>query len=133
MHEQALLGQLGLQTGQQTLAVFLPGRAGFVLGFIAGNLLGNFLVIGNDAAFLCLIDQQDALTNGMAVSEYAPSGKSAAELLRLWQWVANKLDQTQEIGRRSDAYVPAVAALPQGFHQPSLTGRASLPNRFMDF
>lgn len=79
------------------------------------------------------IDQQDALTNGLAVSEYAPSGKSADELLRLWQWVANKLDQTQDIGRRSEAYVPAVAVMPQGYHQPSLTGRASLPNRFMDF
>lgn len=36
-------------------------------------------------------DHQDALRAGLAVSEYAPSGKSADEIARLWQWVAAKL------------------------------------------
>lgn len=62
-----------------------------------------------------LNDQQDALAMGLAVSEYAPSGKSADELFRLWQWVACKLDQTSNIFR------------------PTLASRVSLPHRFMDF
>jgi chromosome partitioning protein len=36
-------------------------------------------------------DHQDALRAGLAVSEYAPSGKSADEISRLWQWVAARL------------------------------------------
>ena len=36
-------------------------------------------------------DHQDALRVGLAVSEYAPSGKSADEISRLWQWVAARL------------------------------------------
>jgi chromosome partitioning protein len=36
-------------------------------------------------------DHQDALRAGLAVSEYAPSGKSADEISRLWQWVATRL------------------------------------------
>lgn len=58
---------------------------------------------------------QDALAMGLAVSEYAPSGKSADELFRLWRWVAIKLDQTSEI------------------YRPTLARKVSLPNRFMDF
>lgn len=37
-------------------------------------------------------DHQDALRAGLAVSEYAPSGKSADEISRLWQWVAVRLN-----------------------------------------
>lgn len=37
-------------------------------------------------------DHQDALRAGLAVSEYAPSGKSADEISRLWQWVAARLN-----------------------------------------
>lgn len=58
---------------------------------------------------------QDALAAGLAVSEYAPSGKSADELFRLWRWVANRLDQTSTT------------------YRPTLTSRVSLPSRFMDF
>jgi chromosome partitioning protein len=36
-------------------------------------------------------DHQDALAAGLAVGEYAPSGKSAAEIGSLWQWIDNKL------------------------------------------
>jgi chromosome partitioning protein len=37
-------------------------------------------------------DHQDALRAGLAVSEYAPSSKSADEISRLWQWVADRLN-----------------------------------------
>jgi chromosome partitioning protein len=36
-------------------------------------------------------DHQDALGAGLAVSEYAPFGKSADEIRGLWRWVAAKL------------------------------------------
>ena len=37
-------------------------------------------------------DHQDALAAGLAVSEYAPSGKSADEIRQLWQWTRARLD-----------------------------------------
>ncbi|MBR0773881.1 ParA family protein [Bradyrhizobium diazoefficiens] len=37
-------------------------------------------------------DHQDALANGLAVSEYAPNGKSAAEIRGLWRWIENRLE-----------------------------------------
>jgi hypothetical protein len=37
-------------------------------------------------------DHQDALRAGLAVGEDAPSGKSADEISRLWQWVAARLN-----------------------------------------
>jgi chromosome partitioning protein len=37
-------------------------------------------------------DQQDALGAGLAVTEYALGGKSAAEIRSLWLWVWNKLN-----------------------------------------
>lgn len=36
-------------------------------------------------------DHQDSLAAGLAVSEYAPNGKSADEMRALWQWVATRL------------------------------------------
>lgn len=36
-------------------------------------------------------DHQDALGVGLAVSEYAPSGKAAHEIRTLWTWVKHKL------------------------------------------
>jgi chromosome partitioning protein len=36
-------------------------------------------------------DHQDALGAGLAVSEYAPAGKSAEEIRDLWRWVEKKL------------------------------------------
>ena len=36
-------------------------------------------------------DQQDALGAGLSVTEYALAGKSAEEILGLWQWVWGKL------------------------------------------
>jgi len=50
----------------------------------AGVLAQPFIVMRND--------HQDALSAGLAVSEYAPAGKSADEVRGLWQWVATRLD-----------------------------------------
>ncbi len=36
-------------------------------------------------------DHQDALAAGLAVSEYAPAGKSSAEIRELWQWTEARL------------------------------------------
>jgi chromosome partitioning protein len=45
-------------------------------------------------------DHQDALGKGLAVTEYAPTGRSAEEMRRLWEWVE----------RRLGVVAPAVAA-----------------------
>ena len=37
-------------------------------------------------------DHQDALAAGLTVGEYAPTGKSAAEIGELWQWIDNRLN-----------------------------------------
>ncbi|HET7885510.1 MAG TPA: ParA family protein [Bradyrhizobium sp.] len=39
-------------------------------------------------------DHQDALACGLAVSEYAPTGKSAEEIGQLWRWVEARLGAT---------------------------------------
>jgi chromosome partitioning protein len=51
---------------------------------ISGVLAQPFIVMRND--------HQDALSAGLAVSEYAPAGKSADEIRSLWQWVEAKLN-----------------------------------------
>ena len=38
-------------------------------------------------------DHQDALAFGLAVSEFAPAGKAAAELRALWTWTKRRLGQ----------------------------------------
>ena len=37
-------------------------------------------------------DHQDALASGLAVSEYAPGGKSAEEISQLWRWTEARLN-----------------------------------------
>jgi chromosome partitioning protein len=37
-------------------------------------------------------DHQDALASGLAVSEYAPASKSAAEICDLWRWAESRLN-----------------------------------------
>jgi chromosome partitioning protein len=37
-------------------------------------------------------DHQDALAAGLAVSEFAPNGKSADEIRSLWRWIDNRLN-----------------------------------------
>jgi chromosome partitioning protein len=51
---------------------------------IADVVAQPFIVMRND--------HQDALSAGLAVSEYAPAGKSADEVRGLWQWVETKLN-----------------------------------------
>ncbi|MGO8909301.1 MAG: AAA family ATPase [Bradyrhizobium sp.] len=66
---------------------------------IAGVLAQPFIVMRND--------HQDALSAGLAVSEYAPAGKSADEIRGLWQWVAAKLNAGVTVDRQ-----PIVSELP---------------------
>jgi chromosome partitioning protein len=51
---------------------------------IAGVVAQPFIVMRND--------HQDALSAGLAVSEYAPASKSAFKIRGLWQWVEAKLN-----------------------------------------
>jgi chromosome partitioning protein len=65
-------------------------------------------------------DHQDALSAGLAVSEYAPSGKSAEEIRGLWQWIEARLGNVAaasdepiiEKSVETPAILPAMAALP---------------------
>jgi len=61
-------------------------------------------------------DQQDALGLGLAVTEYAPGGKSAADIRRLWQWVWARLAPVAQPGAEAPADAPA--ALPDGAFPP---------------
>jgi len=70
---------------------------------IRGRRVGNAATtLGDEAARdLCDVlaqpfvvmrnDHQDALGAGLAVSEYAPTGKSTEEIRDLWRWVENRL------------------------------------------
>jgi chromosome partitioning protein len=51
---------------------------------LADVLAQPFMVMRND--------HQDALSAGLAVSEFAPAGKSADEVRGLWQWLDNRLN-----------------------------------------
>lgn len=66
---------------------------------IAGVLAQPFIVMRND--------HQDAVSAGLAVSEYAPAGKSADEVRGLWQWVEARLDAGVTADER-----PIVSELP---------------------
>ena len=37
-------------------------------------------------------DHQDSLASGLAVSEFAPNGKSADEIRGLWRWIETRLE-----------------------------------------
>jgi chromosome partitioning protein len=50
---------------------------------VSGVLALPYIVMRND--------HQDALGAGLAVTEYAPTGKSAEEIRDLWRWVEKKL------------------------------------------
>jgi chromosome partitioning protein len=71
---------------------------------IAGVLAQPFIVMRND--------HQDALGAGLAVTEYAPSGKSADEIRGLWQWVESKLYGTELNSGVTADEQPTVAELP---------------------
>jgi chromosome partitioning protein len=50
---------------------------------LADVLARPFIVMRND--------HQDGLSSGLAVTEYAPAGKSADEIRSLWRWVESRL------------------------------------------
>jgi chromosome partitioning protein len=47
-------------------------------------------------------DHQDALGAGLGVTEYAPEGKAAEEMVELWRWVLKKLVEGM-VGHEQDA------------------------------
>jgi chromosome partitioning protein len=55
-------------------------------------------------------DHQDALGLGLAVVEYAPTGKSADEVRGLWQWIETKLNCGVAV--EEEAIVSELAASP---------------------
>ena len=67
---------------------------------LAEVLAQPFIVMRND--------HQDALSAGLAVSEYAPAGKSTDEIRGLWQWVETRLN-----GGVSADEQPIVGELPE--------------------
>jgi chromosome partitioning protein len=75
---------------------------------VADVLAQPFIVMRND--------HQDALGAGLAVSEYAPLGKSAEEVRDLWQWVEARLNRAptadERLGDRSQAAVMPATASP---------------------
>jgi chromosome partitioning protein len=57
-------------------------------------------------------DHQDALSAGLAVSEYAPTSKSAAEIRELWRWAEARLNRSmaERAAVSETAFPPALAA-----------------------
>jgi chromosome partitioning protein len=70
---------------------------------LADVLAQPFIVMRND--------HQDALSAGLAVTEYAPAGKSADEIRGLWQWVESRLGLELNAAASVDEQ-PVVSALP---------------------
>ena len=67
---------------------------------MAGVLALPYIVMRND--------HQDALGLGLAVVEYAPTGKSADEIRSLWQWVEARLDEQPIISEFVTEVIPAM-------------------------
>ena len=66
-------------------------------------------------------DHQDALSAGLAVNEYAPSGKSAEEIRRLWYWVEARLGIAatilpEDVNDLPIATMPAVQPSAESFY-----------------
>jgi len=65
-------------------------------------------------------DHQDALSAGLAVTEYAPASKSAEEINGLWQWVDDKLNGRFAVQHEVLASnLPEAAPLAPVFIEPS--------------
>lgn len=64
-------------------------------------------------------DHQDALSAGLAVSEYAPTSKSAEEINALWQWVDAKLNGEFAVRHEVLASNLPEAPLAPLFNEPS--------------
>jgi chromosome partitioning protein len=84
---------------------------GEVAADIADVVAQPFIVMRND--------HQDALGAGLAVSEYAPAGKSSEEIRDLWRWVEARLNRVltaarpaptaSDIAARPTAMLPALS------------------------
>jgi chromosome partitioning protein len=74
---------------------------------LADVLAQPFIVMRND--------HQDALSAGLAVSEFAPAGKSAEEIRGLWQWLETRLYGTAEAHPIVSGRVTAPAIAPSIF------------------
>jgi chromosome partitioning protein len=55
-------------------------------------------------------DQQDALGAGLAVTEYALTGKSADEMRCLWQWVWSRLRLTADANAQAELHAATLPA-----------------------
>ncbi|WP_213286783.1 ParA family protein [Bradyrhizobium sp. sGM-13] len=90
-----------------------------------GDILAKPLIVMRN-------DHQDALSAGLAVCEYAPSGKSAEEIRALWQWIEVRLGNMAAAGDEpiidelveTPAILPAMAALPVMANDSALFLRA---------
>jgi chromosome partitioning protein len=71
-------------------------------------------------------DHQDALALGLAVSEYAPSGKSAEEIAQLWRWTEARLNGGMPI-RDSQSDAVSAVRLASGAAQDAETVSAQPP------
>jgi chromosome partitioning protein len=71
-------------------------------------------------------DHQDALRAGLAVSEYAPSGKSADEIRGLWQWVEARLNGgvLDRAPRASEDATFPIPLCPAVMHEPIAAPRS---------
>jgi chromosome partitioning protein len=71
---------------------------------MSGVLAKPFIVMRND--------HQDALSSGLAVSEYAPHSKAADEIRGLWQWVEAKLNAVELNSQPIAEEQPLISELP---------------------
>jgi chromosome partitioning protein len=103
------------------------GNAVATLGDEAARDLADVLAQPNIAM---RNDHQDALGAGLAVTEYAPAGKSAEEILGLWKWVEQKLgievtavEQPADFDNATEIQ-PGIYALPITIESPLFTETA---------
>lgn len=68
---------------------------------LGGVLARPFIAMRND--------HQDAMSAGLAVSEYAPEGKSTEEIRRLWNWIEARLHADASV---HESALPRFAGLP---------------------
>jgi chromosome partitioning protein len=87
---------------------------------LAGLLALPYMVMRND--------HQDALGTGLAVTEYAPSGKSAEEIRGLWQWVAQRLSPAALADERGVIFHPAPDTVPTMFSRAQADEKLVAPN-----
>lgn len=83
---------------------------------MSGVLAQPFIVMRND--------HQDALSSGLAVTEYAPHSKSADEVRGLWQWVEAKLAPAGLSAQALVDELPIIRELPAS---PSILSAMFLP------